>query len=235
MQRLQSGGRGGPFSPTLFDVNEATITLIRHGETAGQSSVRLYGATDVPLSTVGLAQADATAMHFASKPVDALISSPLRRSHAFAEAMRERHPDSPDLTVVEAFREVDFGDWEGWTIEEVRARDPDGYARWQAERDEFTYPGGSHRPTFTAGIRACAAEVFEPEGTTRAPHVVAVLHKGVIKVVLTALLRREAVLDSPVDLASIHVLKGRAGAWKAVASNLTSHLPQALHIPDIPT
>jgi broad specificity phosphatase PhoE len=217
-------------------VHEATITLIRHGETAGQSSIRLYGATDVPLSTLGLAQADATALHFSTRPVDALISSPLRRSHAFAESMQRRHPNSPEITVVEAFREVDFGAWEGWTIEEVRARDPEGYARWQAEKHEFTYPGGgSHRPTFTSTIRDAVPAVFEPNGAARAPHVVAVLHKGVIKVVLATLLRSEQSLNAPVDLASVHVLKGRAGAWKAVASNLTSHLPQALHIPDIPT
>ncbi len=138
--------------------------------------------------------------------------------------------------MVEAFREVDFGAWEGWTIEEVRARDPEGYERWQLQKHEFTYPGGgSHRPTFAATIQDAVPAVFEPHGAARAPHVVAVLHKGVIKVVLAALLRSEHTLSAPVDLASVHVLKGRAGAWKAVASNLTNHLPQALHIPDIPT
>ncbi|MGB1699567.1 MAG: histidine phosphatase family protein [Nannocystaceae bacterium] len=215
-------------------MNESTITLIRHGETAGQSSIRLYGATDIPLSTVGLAQAEATATHVASQPMDTLITSPLRRARAFAEALHARHPSPPPLTVIEAFREVDFGSWEGWTMEEVRDRDPEGFARWETERDTFTYPGGSHRPSFTANIRAAALEVFEPEGMQPGHHTVAALHKGVIKVILAGLLRRETPLAIPVDLASIHVLKGRPGHWRATASNLTSHLPQALHIPDIP-
>ena len=37
------------------------LFLVRHGETTGQSSVRLYGATDVPLSDLGREQVRAVA------------------------------------------------------------------------------------------------------------------------------------------------------------------------------
>ena len=212
----------------------ASITLIRHGETAGQSSIRLYGATDIPLSPVGLAQARATAEHLAARPIDLLVTSPLRRAHTFATCVQEAHPAAPPLEVIEAFREVDFGDWEGWTVDEVRDRDPEGHARWIAEGHTFTYPNGSHRPSFAAGIRNAVPAAFAPGGRPRVQNLVAVLHKGVIKVILQALLDHETPPNVPVDLASVHELKWQRGGWKMAASNLTNHLPQALHIPDIP-
>lgn len=214
---------------------EATLTLIRHGETAGQSSIRLYGATDIPPSPLGLAQARATAEHLASRPVERVVTSPLRRAREFAETVRRCHPTPPPLEVFEGFREVNFGAWEGWTVEEVEARDPEGYARWRRDRHNFTYPDGSHRPTFMESVRRQTLEVFEGAGAEGIGHTVAVLHKGVIKVVMQALLRSEEPLSVPVDLASLHELRGGPGRWRVTGSNLTAHLPPPLHIPDVPT
>ena len=57
-------------------------------------------------------------------------------------------------TPVAAFDEVDFGRWEGWTREEIAARDPEDFRRWQADREAFVYPGGECRQAFRRRVAA---------------------------------------------------------------------------------
>jgi broad specificity phosphatase PhoE len=40
------------------------------------------------------------------------------------------------------FREMAFGAWEGLTLDEARAKDPEGYRVWAETPDLFTAPGG---------------------------------------------------------------------------------------------
>src|SRR5215467_12847097 len=110
------------------------LTLVRHGETTGQSSVRYYGSTDVPLSRLGIEQMRHVGTALADERFDVLLCSRLQRSRQSAElAARRRLAPRP----VAAFDEVDFGRWEGWTREEIAARDAECYRRWQEDPEEF--------------------------------------------------------------------------------------------------
>lgn len=160
----------------------ATLTLVRHGETVGQSSVRLYGATDVALSATGVAQIEAVAACLRHEPLAALIASPLQRSRVAAEIVAAAQPRPPAITTVAEFTEVDFGAWEGLTFDEVAARDPEGLRRFHAEGLDFTYPGGEQRRHLWARVRSAALRELAPARG----HVAAVLHKGVIKAALAA-------------------------------------------------
>lgn len=203
--------------------DEPEIVLVRHGETVGQSSIRLYGATDVALSPVGLAQIERVAALLRGEAFAAVLASPRVRSRAAAEIVaRERSP-APEVVVVPEFAEVDFGAWEGLTFEEVAARDPEGLARYHAEGHDFTYPGGEARRAFWARVQAGARRVLAP-GRGR---VAAVLHKGVIKAVIAALtgmpVAEAAAL--PVSLAGVYRLRpGRDGRWDISLQNATGHL-----------
>jgi broad specificity phosphatase PhoE len=59
---------------------EMRLTLVRHGETVGQSSVRYYGRTDVELSDVGRAQMRRVREAVAGERFTAVFTSRLRRS-----------------------------------------------------------------------------------------------------------------------------------------------------------
>ena len=199
------------------------LILLRHGETVGQSSIRLYGATDIALSPVGEQQVQRAATALKHHRFARVLSSPLQRARRSAEiVLAALDASAPTLELVPGFREIDFGAWEGWTYAEAETRDPSGFARWRSEGHAFTYPGGESRSAFLARIAAAAAATLDP---TRGP-TLAVLHKGVIKAALAALTGQEpgALAELPVALASLHRLRWTGARWDLLTTGETAHL-----------
>lgn len=196
------------------------LTLVRHGETTGQSSIRYYGATDVPLSALGEEQMRRTGAALAHESFDAVYSSRLCRSRRSAALVASRPLQG---VAIAAFDEVHFGRWEGLTREEIAACDPEEFRRWQDDPERFVYPEGECRRAFQRRVAAGLREILD--GT---PHrkLLAVVHRGVIASALTELLgltqaQRRALA---IDLGSIHVLVRRESGWVPERLNATEHL-----------
>jgi broad specificity phosphatase PhoE len=186
------------------------IVLVRHGETVGESSIRLYGSTDVALSEAGREQMRAVGKSVAPEVFDAVVVSPLSRSREGAEIVLGGRGPTP--RIIEAFREIDFGDWEGLTFAEVVQRDPEGHARYLAEGLAFRFPGGESRSGFRARVASAVPDaISDPSART-----LGVLHKGVIKIVMAELLALsfEEYSDIPVALGSVHRLRHDGERWQ---------------------
>ena len=117
------------------------VILIRHGQTKWNVCGRYQGKTDVPLSAEGKEQARQLAAKFPAARVDAVWSSDLQRASFTAECIAAKFalPVNKDA----AFREIDFGEWEGLTFAEISARYP--YAaegRFWTNPDTIQIPGG---------------------------------------------------------------------------------------------
>ncbi|MEE3918026.1 histidine phosphatase family protein [Micromonospora sp. BRA006-A] len=94
---------------------EATrLILVRHGETERTVQKRYSGRGDVPLTARGRAQARATAARVAAlaPSVAAVVSSPLSRCTATAEAVAAQ-AGNPPVRTDDDLIECDFGVWEG--------------------------------------------------------------------------------------------------------------------------
>lgn len=93
-----------------------TIDLLRHGECAGGEIFR--GHTDVPLIEKGWQQMRASLDCIAHPwPWQQIISSPLQRCADFANrlSIETNIPWQSE----QSFRELDFGDWDGQTIDHI--------------------------------------------------------------------------------------------------------------------
>jgi probable phosphoglycerate mutase len=78
---------------------------------------------------VGRQEADAIAEHIARLgPIDAVVSSPLRRAWETAQVLVDRVGGSVEIH--EDLTETEFGDWEGLTIDEAHMKSPDVLAEW---------------------------------------------------------------------------------------------------------
>ncbi|MFI9644447.1 bifunctional RNase H/acid phosphatase [Micromonospora sp. NPDC051925] len=201
------------------------LILVRHGATEWTVQHRYAGRADVPLSESGQAQAQATAARVAAlaPSVAAVLSSPLSRCTATAEAIAGALGDLP-VRRQDDWIECDFGDWDGHTFAEVRDRWPGELDAWLAST-RVAPPGGE---SFTeVGQRVDRAMVALREaypGET----VVVVSHVSPIKLALRdALAASDAFLHRLyLDAAGISVLDMWPDGGIAVRSvNDTAHLP----------
>ncbi|MET7638709.1 bifunctional RNase H/acid phosphatase [Streptomyces sp. NPDC005438] len=108
-----------------------TLVMLRHGETALTPQKRFSGSggDDPELSPVGREQVESVAAALAKRgTVQAVVSSPLRRCRQTADLVADRLGLS--VRVEDGLRELDFGEWEGLTFEEVGRRYPADLAAW---------------------------------------------------------------------------------------------------------
>jgi broad specificity phosphatase PhoE len=96
------------------------VYLARHGRTALNAEDRLRGLSDPPLDEVGVAEAARLAEVLATKNPTAVISSPLQRAVATAEAIGAAAgvPASIDIRL----NDRDYGTLTGERRDEVRCR-----------------------------------------------------------------------------------------------------------------
>jgi len=147
--------------------------LVRHGESAGNAAGRLLGRSDAPLTPRGTAQL--TALAAAIGPAGRLMSSPLRRAVASAEALGLGLP----VEIDERWIEMDYGELDERPLAEVPA---ELWTRWRADPD-FRPAGGETLAEVGTRVRDACAELFARDGQgARGPaDVVVVSHVSPIK------------------------------------------------------
>jgi broad specificity phosphatase PhoE len=199
------------------------LLLVRHGETAWNRAQRWQGHHGEPLSAQGRAEAAALAKRVAAARPVALYSSDLPRAMETAEEIARATRLDPTLDA--RWREVDVGEWLGFTPAEVQERYPDGYARWLAGgtgwREGETYPEMAERAL------AAAREVAERHAGATEP-VVCVTHGGVIRAILMEVVgmppaSRRLLATGPT--ATITAIDARAPIWRLGSYNDAGHLP----------
>src|ERR1700742_3807057 len=117
------------------------IYYIRHGETQWNADGRLQGVQDIPLNDLGRQQA-AHAGHVLGELLARnghersrlpYVSSPLIRARTTMELVRGAlQLQSQEYAIDDRLREIGYGSWEGSTLAEMQAAEPELFARRQA-------------------------------------------------------------------------------------------------------
>jgi alpha-ribazole phosphatase len=153
--------------------------LIRHGEPAEASRQRCYGSLDIGLSETGRAQMQHAAEYLRTESIAAIYSSP--RSRALESARVLAGGRSRPIEIVEDLREIDFGDFEGLTYDEIAARYPDLYRLWMEKPTEIQFPNGES----FAEMRVRVLKAFDTIQREREGQTVAIVsHGGVNRILL---------------------------------------------------
>jgi len=125
------------------------LALVRHAEAAEDARGLCYGRLDVGLSQRGRVQCASLAEAFRHETIDAVLASPAVRARETGVAIATPHRLGVD--VVEPLRELDFGELEGRSYEEIAESDPELYERWMTARRRCASPEASRTPTSRRG------------------------------------------------------------------------------------
>ncbi len=159
--------------------NHLALTLIRHGLTKYNEERRYVGATNLPLSATGIAKLKQMKQKITHERGNLLISSDLLRCRQTAEILFGREADF----ILADLREMDFGEWEGKTYDDLK--DTRLYRQWLHDPFRISPPNGEAFKRFEERIYEALKQVLALSAEHKAGHVTVITHGGVIRQLLT--------------------------------------------------
>ena len=198
------------------------LFLVRHGETESNRLGLALGRDDVPLNERGLWQAERLGRALAPEPLAAVYSSPLRRTLDTARAVASPH--GVDVQTEERLVEMDIGEADGLTFEEVRTRFPGLLEAWVSDKGPTqAMPGGER--LLDVQERAWSA-IADLAARHNEETVAAVTHNFVILTLLVRVLGLDLVQFRRLrhSVGAVSVLDTRPKRFTLVRLNDTCHL-----------
>ncbi len=198
------------------------ICLIRHGETDWNRARRIQGHTNIPLNATGREQAQALAASLADARFAAIYSSDLARARQTAEAVAQR--TALHVHFEPSLRERNFGDFQGLTYDELAARYPDAYARFEWREPDAALPGGGE--SLTAFFNRVMLALTRIAKRHPDADVLVVCHGGVLDMAhrMAVALPLSHKRDFPVGNATVNWLRCDEGTWEILAWDERTHL-----------
>ena len=160
----------------------ARLLLVRHGETEWNETARCQGSSDISLSATGFQQVEALKRRLVKERIDAIYSSDLKRAVHTAQIIALEH--NTELVTCRELREIDFGEFEGLTFEEIKQRYP--HSNWWTVQDaEEKLPRGESVSQLVSRVSQFVARL---RGYTGGETILVVAHGGSLRALLCLLL-----------------------------------------------
>lgn len=165
-------------------IREVTVLyLVRHGETDWNRESRCQGYMDTELNSEGILQAQAAARRLEGENIDIIYSSALKRAYATAQTINQHL--SVNLIKNESLNEINFGEWEGLTLEEMKKRPDYNYDQWRLTPHLATFPGEKSLKNVQNRAIKFVNEIIEKHN---GENILIVSHGGVLKLIILGVL-----------------------------------------------
>ncbi len=158
------------------------IILARHGETEWNVAEIFRGTIDVELNETGMKQAQLLGEYLRDLKIEAVYSSPLKRALVTAKAIADHQ--RLQVETVPALIDLNFGEWQGLSGQEVRHKYGAVYAEWINHPDKVKMPDGES----LNDVRERAVGLIDRLALGHQGTFVLVSHRVVNKVLICALL-----------------------------------------------
>lgn len=189
-----------------------TLILMRHGHVEGIHPERFRGRAELPLSALGESQARALAQRLAAhfSPV-ALYTSPMARSIATGAPIAQAL-GLPSV-VLDGLRDLDYGQWQGMTHEDVSQRSPELYNSWYRTPHLLRFPDGESLQDLVARTADGLREILKRH-PSKSDVVLLIGHDSVNRALLLQLLDQPLsaywrVAQSPCCINNIEIHGGK--------------------------
>ena len=195
---------------------ERTLYLARHGETEWNRIGRWQGATDIPLSDIGRAQAQLLAERLRDRRIARVHASQLSRALETAQIIAACL-GAPAPTADPRLRERGYGAFEGLTREECAERFPGVWEQYLADRRAVP-PGAEPQAEVTERITAAMTEIATLTGAeSDSEAILVVSHGGAIRSFIHATI---GLVPPPLENGAVFQLRFEGGAF-VTAEQLT--------------
>ncbi len=104
------------------------LILVRHCQTDRNQQRRMQGHSPIELNAAGRKEAEALALALREEKIEAIYSSPLRRSMETTQAINHFHQLAVESE--DGLKEFDIGDLDGLTIEEMKSQYSSFWQEW---------------------------------------------------------------------------------------------------------
>ncbi len=205
--------------------------LIRHGETDWNREARMQGHADVGLNAQGRAQAEQVAQALQNEVFDVLYASDLSRAADTAAAIARLRQPALAVQHTPLLRERDYGRFQGMTLAEVEAIEPDAAQRWRSREAGFAPDGGETLLQFAARMDAWLQDCVQRHAGQR---VAVVTHGGVLDIVwrLVHGVAVDVPRAWPLPNTGVSRLRWQAGQWQLLDWGNTQHLSEPAVVRD---
>ncbi|MDD4874111.1 MAG: alpha-ribazole phosphatase [Dehalococcoidales bacterium] len=193
------------------------LYLVRHGQTDLNKERRYQGRIDIALNNTGLEQVKKLSARLSSEPLNKVFTSPLERAHETASIIHNGR--NIDLTSCADLVEMDFGQLEGKTYEEIIKIFPD----WESSNVDFAFVGGE---CIDALVGRTGNFVNTLVGQPEDSNILIVSHSGCLRILLCLILGIDVAKwwQFKVDQAALTVIEYFPQSPVLVLFNDTSHL-----------
>ena len=195
----------------------AVIYLIRHAQTVDNLSKKFSGYTDCKLSRLGYSQIEKLSIAIKNINVDKIYTSPLERARLTSKAFDKEALDCSGL------REMNFGDFEEMTFQEIQYLNPIETSKLFSEGYEYKFPRGESLVAFHERVKCCFYNIINESVDNE---IAIVAHSGTIRCILSELIGKsyEYHWNFQVDNCSITKVTYTEGFGVINYLNDTSHL-----------
>ncbi len=194
------------------------IYYVRHGETEWNAAGRFQGSQDIPLNEQGRRQAVQAGRILSDLLADTdhaiaalpFVASPLGRARQTMELLRGTLDLPPVGYVVDPrLREIGYGRWEGSTLSQMQASDPDVFATREIDKWSVPPPGGESY--------AEVARRVQDWYNSLTADTIAVAHGGTARALLVALgiEQPDSALDLTIEQGVVYVFADGACSKQA--------------------
>ena len=162
------------------------LLLVRHGQTDWNIARRFQGQSDIPLNKVGQKQAMTLANRLSKQPIDAIYSSDLQRAMETSKVITQMSVCKPELRSDPRLREINFGDWEGLTYNEIKEKYHDVLVARENDVYKNAPTNGETLEQLTIRVQSMIDELYAKH---KDQTVLVVAHGGVLQILLCLALK----------------------------------------------
>lgn len=192
------------------------IILIRHGITEYNVQKKYIGLTDEPVIKERLSIEYSDLLEtLRNQKIDKIYSSDLRRCQQTTQFL---YPDR-DIQLDCRLREINFGDWEGRTYDELVGYP--AYRKWLTNWEEEYIPNGESGYMFQERIvQFLQKEILKVSNIGK--NIALITHGGVIRHMIQYLSENTDFWDTDVQFGKAIVLNVNliGGSWKCMSSSV---------------